>query len=115
MSRLRFAPMLVVAALVMLGCQGKPLPPELASYAGQWQGGGMELAISPGGQVNYHRVEGGATTSVNGPIQEYTGADFSVGVACISTTFVVSSPPHQEPDGTWRMTVDGVELIKVGG
>jgi hypothetical protein len=38
MSRLRFAPMLVVAALVMLGCQGKPLPPELASYAGRGAG-----------------------------------------------------------------------------
>jgi len=30
----------------------------------------------------------------------------------MSTSFRVDKPPHQTPDGAWRMTVDGVELTR---
>jgi hypothetical protein len=30
----------------------------------------------------------------------------------MTTTFDVSKPPHQAPDGSWKMTVDGLELTR---
>lgn len=56
-------------------------------------------------------MNGNVTTSVNGPLKEFVGDDFVVGVLFMTTTFNVSSPPA-EIDGVWKMTVDGVELIR---
>jgi hypothetical protein len=45
-------------------------------------------------------------------LKEFTGDDFSVGIGPMTTTFDVSKPPHQDKDGSWRMTVDGLELTR---
>lgn len=71
----------------------------------------MELLISQDGNVAYRRVEGGRTTTINAPLQEFDGNNFKVGVGPMSTTFVVSVPPHQVGQD-WKMTVDGVELTR---
>jgi hypothetical protein len=71
----------------------------------------MYLLITQDGSVRYKRLQGGASTSVEGPLKGFVGDNFDVGVGPMKTTFVVSKPPHQEGD-KWRMTVDGVELTK---
>jgi hypothetical protein len=100
--------MLFVAALA--GC-AKPLPPEKTAYAGHWSGPSVELLITEDGRVDYSRVNGARSTSVKAPVKEFAGDNMVVGVGPMSTTFVVSAPPHQVGDA-WKMTVDGVELIK---
>jgi len=102
---------LLFLALLLFGC-AEPLPEEKLHYAGEWQSQEMGLLILEDGTVAYKRLKSGATTSVNGPLKEFVGDDFVVGVLFFSTTFNVSEPPHEEA-GVWRMTVDGVELTRV--
>lgn len=103
---------LVVAGLlsVLVACS-KPVPPEKSAYVGDWQGLGMKLLILQDGSVRYERLKSGATTSVSGPLKEFKGDDFVVGVGPITTTFVVSSPPQRDGD-RWKMVVDGVALTR---
>jgi len=99
------------AVLTFTGC-AKPLPPEKLHYAGEWRGEGMLLIISPEGTVQYERKNGNSSTTINAPISEFDGNDFLVGMAGVTTRFVVPVPPHETPTG-WEMTVDGVELKRV--
>jgi hypothetical protein len=104
----------ILFALAMLGSLagcGKPVPPEMSAYVGEWQEKTMSLLITQDGSVQYQRQKGGATTSVNGQLKGFTGNDFDVGVGPMATTFVVSKPPYQD-GGHWKMVVDGVELTK---
>ena len=110
----RFAVPAFLLAAALSGC-GKPVPPEKSAYVGEWQRPEMYLLITQDGSVRYKRIKGGATTSVEGPIKEFQGDNFTVGVGPMTTTFEVSVRPHQTAEGEWRMTVDGVELIKSQG
>ena len=101
----------VACCLLLAGC-AKPLPPDRLAYAGQWRSSTMSLLITESGNVNYKRVDGGVSKSVNGPLQAFEGDNFVVGIGPVKTTFVVSMPPHED-GGAWKMTVDGVELTKV--
>ena len=107
--------LLILSALLatLVGC-GVPVPAEKAAYVGEWQEKAMYLLITQDGSVRYKRLQGGASTSVEGPLKGFVGDNFDVGVGPMKTTFVVSKPPHQEGD-KWRMTVDGVELTKTAG
>ena len=58
------------------------------------------------------RLKKGGTVSVTGPIQEFQGDDFVVGIAFLKTTFAVSKSPYEE-NGEWKMVVDGVELTRI--
>ena len=107
----RFFLPLTAVALLITGC-AKPLPPEKLNYAGDWHATGMDLTITKEGRVSYKRLKGGGNVSVDGPIKEFKGNDFSVGIGPLTTTFAVSQTPH-EVDGKWKMTVDGVELTRV--
>lgn len=98
-------------ALLLAGC-AKPVPAERAAYVGEWHGTAMGLLITQDGSVAYKRLEGGVSKSINGPLKEFQGDNFIVGIGPMSTTFVVSVPPHEEA-GNWKMTVDGVELTKI--
>ena len=73
----------------------------------------MYLLITQDGSVKYQRIKGGVTKSVTGPIRAFEGDNFTVGLPMIATTFVVSEPPRLV-DNQWRMTVDGVALVKTG-
>ena len=93
------------------GC-GKSVPPEKLSYVGEWQQQSMYLSITKNGSVTYSRSNGRVhTTITNGPLQEFDGNNFDVGVGSIKTTFVVDKPPYKVGE-QWRMVVDGVELTK---
>ncbi len=97
-------------ALALIGC-AKPIPADKATYVGEWNGLAMALLITQDGSVAYRRLEGGVNKSIDAPLKGFEGNNFIVGVGPLSTTFVVSTPPHPEGD-TWKMTVDGVELTK---
>ena len=101
---------LLLAALLGGGC-GKPVPPEKVAYVGQWEATDMSLVITQEGRVVYRRLHGSGTTSVEGPLKEFQGDNFVVGIGPVSTTFVVSASPHRD-GGLWKMTVDGVELTR---
>ena len=110
---LRRAFLLAPLALGLAACGGPP--PEVPNaYVGDWQAKNMRLAISRDGMVSYERQDGKKSASVNAPIKRFDGDNFIVGVGPFSTTFVVSSPPRNV-DGVWKMTVDGVELVRKGG
>jgi len=72
----------------------------------------MSLLILRDGSVEYERVKGRATVSIDAPLKEFVEDDFVVGVWFITTTFDVSDPP-EEVGGKWQMVVDGVRLTKV--
>lgn len=112
---MRFAVPLV-AALVLAAC-GQPVPPEKAAYIGIWRSApqperSMELVIDADGRVRYKRFEGRSSTAVDGPIKGFDGDHFDIGIGPISTRFIVSRPPQQQHGDDWKMTVDGVELIR---
>jgi hypothetical protein len=105
------ATLLLALALLLAGC-GDPLPQDKMEYAGDWRARDMQLVITPGGRCQYkRRREGGNSNSISAPIQRFEGDNFVVGVGLFTTTFVVSKPPRLV-EGRWRMTVDGVELIR---
>ena len=103
--------LLVFLALLLAAC-GIEVPPEKSAYIGQWEADGMTLLITQDGSVSYKRFKKGASTKIDAPLKAFNGDDFDVGVGPMTTTFKVSSPPR-EIDGSWRMTVDGVELTRV--
>ena len=101
----------ILVAFLLSACS-EPLPVEKMNYAGEWRSNQMGLLILADGTVAYKRLQNGGTTSVNGPLKEFEGKDFVVGIGPFSTTFEVSEPPHQTVNG-WQMVVDGVRLTKV--
>ena len=105
----------IVAGLLvtLLVACSEPLPADKSTYAGDWRAQGMSLRITQDGQVEYRRRTSGGNNSISAPIQRFEGNNFVVGVGPFNTTFVVSQPPHLD-DGVWKMTVDGVELIRGG-
>jgi predicted secreted protein len=100
----------VLALCLLLGC-GEPLPADKSAYAGEWRSEKVWLLITKEGHVQYERQDGNKKISINAPIKAFDGNNFSVGVGMFSTTFVVSRPPHQVGN-VWKMTVDGVELVR---
>ncbi len=104
------AAFLVVCCVLLAAC-AEPLPRDKLEYAGEWRGDATRLVISPEGHCDYERQRGSGNVSINAPIQRFEGDNFVVGVGPLTTTFVVSKPPHLA-EGRWRMVVDGVELTR---
>jgi hypothetical protein len=100
----------ITLAFILIGC-AEPVPQEKSSYVGEWHGTAMALLITQDGSVAYKRLEGGINKSIDGPLKQFEGDNFVVGVGPISATFLVTAPPHQD-GGQWKMTVDGVELTR---
>lgn len=103
--------LILLALLVSLAGCGKPVPQEKLAYVGEWQEKTMYLLITQDGSVKYKRLKEGATTSIDGPLQSFSGDNFDVGIGPAKTTFVVNKAPYQDGD-TWKMMVDGLELTK---
>jgi len=99
-----------LCAALLAGC-GKPVPAGKAAYVGEWQNPEMYLLLTQDGSVRYKRLSGGMSKSIEGPLKGFTVDGFEVGVGPMSTTFVVSQPPHDD-GGRWKMTVDGAELTR---
>jgi len=108
--RLMPAMAFLIGLLLTAGCT-KPVPPDKASYIGQWQNESVSLLITPEGRVEYRKVRGNTKTSLKAPIKEFVGDNFEAGLGPLATTFVVSKPPYQER-GAWRMVVDGDVLTR---
>ena len=104
---------LVACLLLVAACSGTPLPADKASYAGDWRAANMRLVITPDGSVSYERREGANSKSINAPLQRFEGDNFVVGMGPLTTTFVVTKPPWRD-EALWKMTVDGVELVRRG-
>ncbi len=98
--------------LLLLTACSDPLPTHKRNYAGEWESPEMYLLITADGRVAYERKKSGGNVSVEGPITEFIGDDFEVGVLFITTRFEVSQPPAQHDDGRWTMVVDGVTLTR---
>ena len=103
---------ILMFAFLVTACSN-PVPEGKLDYIGEWQSKEMYLLILKDGTVSYKRLKGGGNVSVNGPLKEFVGDNFVVGVAFLTTTFEVSQPPKLI-NGAWKMTVDGVQLTKAG-
>lgn len=101
---------LLFSMLMLMACS-QPLPEDKLAYVGEWQSKEMYLLILADGTVSYKRLQRGGSTSINGPLKEFVGDDFVVGIPFLTTTFEVSTTPYQE-NGQWFMVVDGVKLSK---
>jgi hypothetical protein len=106
-----FATAMALPLAVTLTGGATAVPPEKSAYVGEWRAPSMYLSITQGGSVRYRRINEGGSSSMNGPLKGFKGNDFEVGMGPLSSTFVVSTPPHR--DGVqWKMVVDDVELQK---
>ncbi len=101
---------MLIAVLMIAGCV-KPLPQDKQHYEGLWQAEGMSISIQVDGTLEYERVEGSSSRSINAPIDHFDGDDFVVSILFIETIFKVSHGPIFEK-GQWTMTVDGVRLVR---
>ncbi len=99
-------------ALLLVACGGgKALPtPE---FVGDWSAPGVNLSLSADGQIAWHKVdEDGSAHSIVAPLRSFSPKRFSAGLWLFSTSFEVDQPPVRD-GAVWRMTVDGVELIRL--
>lgn len=101
---------LIVATCLLAAC-GIAIPPDKAEYVGDWKGPRMSLSITQDGQLDYKRVQGNSTTSLNVPIKQFEGDNIVAGLGPMTSSFVVSQIPHEE-SGEWVMVVDGVRLVR---
>ena len=91
------------------------LTEDRQNYIGEWTNANTRLSIKPDGTIEYRREEtvGDTTNSdtVSGPINNFDGASFTVGVLGSNTRFEVLQPPTEE-NGAWQMNVNGENLEK---
>lgn len=99
---------IVFSSLLLIAC-GIAVPEHKVDYVGEWTAPGMYLLITQDGSIVYRRMKKGAKIEIDGPLKGFKGDDFEAGIGPVATVFKVSAPPH-EVDGTWLMTVDGVEV-----
>lgn len=112
--RFGFIVLIITFTFLLVGCNSIPVPEEKKSYIGTWEGVGLHLTITENGGIDYRRIKGKRSTKISGPLKNFTGDDFIVGVLFFTTTFNVNRPPYLEGDD-WFMIIDGVELKKVAG
>lgn len=105
---------LTMLMTLFLAACSKPIPQDRLDFIGVWesQDSSTTLVISQDGRVDYKKQDGNRSTSLDAPITAFNGANFSAGVGPLSTEFVVSKTPTQNPDGSWSMIVDDKLLIR---
>lgn len=104
---------MLAACLLPPAAHAGPVPADKMAYVGDWQGKDMRIQLDKEGKVKYKRDRPGKKLDLSLDLQGFSGDNFEVGVPFVRSTFVVSKPPHKV-DGKWKMTVDGVELTRVG-
>jgi hypothetical protein len=101
----------VFAALLLAGCGGGSALPT-PEFVGDWSAPGVNLSIAADGALAWRKVdERGNSHSVVAPLRSFSPKQFSAGIWLFSTRFKVDQPPVRD-GAVWRMTVDGVELIR---
>lgn len=105
--------LLSLISIFLMAC-AKPLPSDKLDYAGTWESKDrqMLLTITEEGRIQYQNDQPGKSTSLDAPIKEFKGQDFSAGFGPMTTDFVISQVPTQNEEGQWVMVVDGKTLIK---
>lgn len=107
--------LLLFAVTAVAGCGGASDPPALVdqqAFVGEWTAPLMNLTITPDGYLAYRRIgENGQAREITAPLKSFSTKKFSVGVGWFDTTFKVDVPPYRD-GAVWRMTVDGVELVR---
>lgn len=101
-----------VLTLGLAGCSsGTALPaPE---FVGDWSAPGVNLSLTADGQIAWRKVdEDGSAHSVIAPLRSFSAKRFSAGFWLFSSSFKIDKPPVRD-GAVWRMTVDGVELIRL--
>ena len=101
---------LALLSLLLAACT-QPVPAARQAFVGHWESDSVSLRITAQGRVLYKRVKGTTTTSIDAPLKAFEGDNPVVGVGPLTTTFMVTSAPH-ETQGRWTMTVDGEELVR---
>ena len=102
---------MLAACLLSGAAHADPVPQSKLVYVGSWEGKDMQLTLSKEGKVKYKLDRPGKQVDLNVNLQGFEGNNFRAGWAFMSSTFVVSKPPHRVGN-QWKMTVDGVELTK---
>jgi len=110
---MRLLPSLVLASSLLASgaAWADPVPADKLDYVGNWQGKDMQISLTKEGKVKYKLNRPGKQVDLNIELQRFRGKDFEAGALFVTTTFVVSKPPHRD-GGKWKMTVDGVELTR---
>ncbi len=109
---MRVSSLLVLCGGLLAGSAwAAPVPADKMAYVGSWQGKDMQLSLTKQGKVEYKRGRPNDQVNLSIDLQRFKGDSFEAGVSFVTTTFVVSKPPHREGD-KWKMTVDGVELTR---
>ncbi|MDB4835139.1 hypothetical protein OAH12_00980 [Cyclobacteriaceae bacterium] len=109
-----FVKYLLLSVLVvgLFSCSGIQVPNDKQDYIGFWQSDIMYMKFSADGHVEYKRVEGGTSKSINAPLQKFDGDNFEVGAMGMTSVFEVSQVPTEDGNGRWTMIVDGVKLVR---
>ena len=106
--------MVITGVLLFSALSDGEIPSDKQAYVGDWSGNNAQLSITPNGRVFWERRTGSSSSKMeNIPIQRFVGDDFEVGVGPFTTRFVVQRPP-QFVAGRWTMTVEGIEMTRVG-
>ena len=112
LKKIKHVYLFLILAIFITACGGlDAIPSEKSNYIGKWQGEYMVITITKDAKVIYNYKKDGVTKSVEGPIQEFIGDDFKVGVLGLNSLFKVSTPPYFE-DGQWKMVIDDQLVIK---
>jgi TPR repeat protein len=89
-----------------------PIPVDKLDYVGLWTAPQMRLSIRADGGVSYVRSDGTGPVTIESTLQGFQADGFSVGQGVLAAFFRVEKPPHRDADD-WKMTVDGVELLRI--
>lgn len=98
-------------SLACAGLRGEPVPVDRRDLIGSWSAVGIDLEVSPTGDVHYAKNSGTGLTSLDGPVTEWTDDGFVVGVFGVGTTFRIDEAPHQVEDH-WETVIDGMTLSR---
>lgn len=85
------------------------------AWVGNWEGNGATLHIEPKGYLTFAKKSGTSNESYSGPIDHFEGNDIVVNVVVSTVTLYVQTPPHTDPDGKARITIENVELVQFWG
>jgi hypothetical protein len=88
-----------------------PIPEDKRALVGDWEGHGINLTITEGGQITFKKQSGSFSKSISGFFTGFEGNDLKVNAFITTLTIHIQEPPHQDR-GVWVMTVEGDKVLK---
>jgi len=108
----QFKHLILAFSCCMLLTSCASLPQDRIDYVGYWSNQTSSLKITADGQFHFSKRSKDSNTSVNAPIQSFSGDSVVVGIGPLSSTYIVSKRPYQE-GSLWKMVIEGETLIKL--